>query len=66
MAILHIYGARSIFLLFHDHQDTKYEACEIEMSISQPIYTHKNISKALKDNDKIGKHNCGNSSYLWS
>ena len=26
---LNIYGARAIFLLFCDHQDTEYELCEI-------------------------------------
>ena len=41
--VLHIYGSISVLLLFCDHQDTKSESCEIEMSISQPIFTHKNI-----------------------
>ena len=44
--ILHIYRARSNYLLFCDHQDTEFESCEIEMSISQPIFTHKNDIKA--------------------
>ena len=26
---LNVYGARAIFLLFCDHQDTEYELCEI-------------------------------------
>ena len=47
MAIIHIYGARAIFLLFCDNQDTESESCEIEMSISQPIFTHKKIPKNL-------------------
>ena len=51
VGILHIYGDRSIFLLFCYHQDTKSESYEIEMSISQPIFTNKNISKALWGND---------------
>ena len=41
MVILCIYGDRAILLLFYCHQDTEYESCEIEMSISQPIFTHK-------------------------
>ena len=41
MAIIHIYGARSIILLFRNHQDTASESREIEMSIYQPIFTHK-------------------------
>ena len=35
---------------FFYHQDTESESREIEMSISKPIYTHKNITKALLDN----------------
>ena len=41
MAIIHIDGARAIFLLLRDHQDTKPELCEIDIRISQPIFTHK-------------------------
>ena len=40
MVIIHNYGARSISLLFCDHQDTESESCEIEMSIYQPIFNH--------------------------
>ena len=29
VAIIHIYGARVIFQLFCDHQETEYESCEI-------------------------------------
>ena len=46
-----MYGALDIFLLFCDHQDTEYEACEIYISISQPIFTHKNISEYIWIND---------------
>ena len=49
--ILHIYGARAIFLLFYYHLDTEYESCEIEMSIYQTIFRHDNIPKALWDNN---------------
>ena len=51
VAILHIYGARAILLLFCDLQDTEFELYEIEISISQPIFIHKKISKDLWDND---------------
>ena len=47
---IHIYGGRAIFLLFFDHQDTESEWSGIEMSIYQPILTHKKIAKALWDN----------------
>ena len=40
LEILHSYGARETFLLFHDNQDTDSESREIEMSISQPISGH--------------------------
>ena len=40
VVVLHIYGDRAIFLLFCDYQDTKSEWHKIEMSISQPIFTH--------------------------
>ena len=49
MAILQIYGARAIFLLFYDHQDTESESCETEMRIYQKIFTHKK-SKAILGN----------------
>ena len=52
LVFLHIYGIRApISLLFFYHQETESESCEIEMRIYQPISTHKNISKALLDND---------------
>ena len=47
---LHIYGARSIFLLFHDDQDTEFELCQIQMIKYQLISTHKNIPMALWEN----------------
>ena len=67
---IYIYGARAIFLLFCDHQDTESESHEIEISIYQPIFTQKYSTNALWDNiaytlqDK-GKC-CGSFSYLWS
>ena len=50
MAMVHIYGARAISLIFSNHQDAQSESQEMEMSTSQPIFTHKKISKALWDN----------------
>ena len=40
LVVLHMYGTRAIFLIFCDHQDTEYESCEIEISISHPILNH--------------------------
>ena len=69
-AIIHIYEARANFILFCDHPDTECKSCEIEMSISQPIFTHNNISKAIWDNDihtiQYRRKYCGSSLYLWS
>ena len=50
VVLIHIYGARSIFLLFCDHQDTESESRKTETSISQTTPTHKMILKALWDN----------------
>ena len=43
MAIIHIYGDGSIFLLFCNHQDIECEWREIKIGISGPICTPKNI-----------------------
>ena len=51
VGILHIYGARPIFLLVCDHQGTEDEAREIEMSTPQPIFTYKKIQNALWGNN---------------
>ena len=37
--IIHIYGARYSSILICDHQDTESELCEIELGISQQIFT---------------------------
>ena len=70
MVIIHIYRDRAIFLLFYDDRDTLSTECEVEMSIFELIFTHKNIPKTLWDNDihtlQNGRKNCDNSSYLWS
>ena len=43
MAMFHISVSRDILILFGDHQDTRTESCEMELSINQPIFTRKNI-----------------------
>ena len=48
---MHIYEARAILIIFCDHRDTKSKLCEIDMSISQPILSHKSISNVLWDKD---------------
>ena len=69
MVILHIYGAIAIFLLFYDDRDTLSTECEICMTIPQLIFTNKNISKDLWENDihtiQHGEKYRGDSSYLW-
>ena len=39
VVVICIYGARAIFLLLFDHQDTESEYSEIEMNISELIFT---------------------------
>ena len=41
--ILYIYGARAIFLLLYDHQDTASRLQEMEIDGSGPRYNHGNI-----------------------
>ena len=36
---------------FYDIKDTESELCEIIIGVAGPIFTHKNIPKALWDND---------------
>ena len=50
VVILHIYRSRDKSLLFFVLQDTESVSCVIEMSLYQPIFTHKNISKDLWGN----------------
>ena len=47
MAILPIFGARAIFLIFCNHQDTESESREIKISVAGPTFTNKNIAKDL-------------------
>ena len=51
VVILHIHGARAIFPIFCVNNDTEYKECEIEMILSQPIFTQKNRALPLCDND---------------
>ena len=37
VVILHINGARAIFLLFFDHQDTESESREMEICVAGPF-----------------------------
>ena len=41
VAILHIYGVISAYLLFCDHQETDYDEHEMYISISWPVLTQK-------------------------
>ena len=50
VGIVRIYGARAIFLLFCDSQDTESESRNIEIGVSGPILAQKNIN-SLWDND---------------
>ena len=69
MVILHIYGARAIFPLFDDDQDTLSTWCEIEMNTLQIIFTHKMYPRIYGEMIsilyKMEEKYCGNSSYLW-
>ena len=47
VVVLRIYGARAIFLLFFDHQETESKSCELEISVAGPIFTHKNIKVSM-------------------
>ena len=47
LAIIYSYGARAIFPLFYNNQDTEYETYEIEVSVAGPIFTPKNIKGSM-------------------
>ena len=58
---LHIYGAQDIFLLFYDDQNTLSSYYDIQMRISQLLFTNKYITKSLLQNyihtiKKKGEH----------
>ena len=50
MEVVHIYGARAIFLLFYDNQDTESESRGIEMGEPRPIFIHKNNKGSIEKN----------------
>ena len=47
VAIIHCCGARDIFLLLNDNQDTESQSQEIKIDVSGPIFTHKNINASM-------------------
>ena len=49
LAIIRIYGARAILLIFYYNQDTEYESQEIDIGVAQPLFTNKNIPKTICD-----------------
>ena len=48
MAIISMYGPRSISLLFNDNQDTDYESRKIDIYVIGPIFTHKNTKGSME------------------
>ena len=40
LVVIHIYGARSILLIFCNHQDTEYESQAMEIGVVGPICTY--------------------------
>ena len=65
-----LFGARAVFLLFGDHQDSGSESCEIGIGVAGPIFAHeKNQSlyeKYISKLQNMGSKYCGNYSYLRS
>ena len=51
MAILHIYGALALSLLFCDNQDSESESQETEIGVYGKISSQEKITKTLWDND---------------
>ena len=47
VANIHIYRAKSIFLLFYYHRDTESELLKIEIGVAGPISIKKNIKCSL-------------------
>ena len=58
MAIIHIYGASAIFLLFCDNQDTGSDSEEMEIGVSVPILSQKKIKRLFGTKIPI-LHNMG-------
>ena len=50
VAILHMYWARAILIIFKKHKDTESESQRMEIDVAWPMFTYCNISKALRDN----------------
>ena len=51
--ILHIYGARAIFLTFCVHQNTESEAQKTEIGVVGPILTQKKYQRLYGTNISI-------------
>ena len=70
VVIVQIYVSRAALLLFFDNQYTKYEQCEIYISISKMISTEGKQQRLYGTNISglynMGEECCGNYSYLWS
>ena len=47
LASNHSFGPRALFLLFYDNRDTEYESQEIEIDVTGPISTHKDIKVSI-------------------
>ena len=66
---IHIYGARSISLLFCDHQDIDLDY-QGKIGLYQKIFNHKKYHRLYGEMIiilyKTGEEYCGSSSYLWS
>ena len=41
--MIHIYGARAIFLLFYDNQNTESKSRAMGIGVAIPIFTQKNV-----------------------
>ena len=65
LVVIHIYVDRAIFVLFYYDQDTLSTYCEIQIGISQLIYTHKIYQRLyatmISIRNKMEDKYCGNS-----
>ena len=69
VVVIHIHGARAIFLLFCDHQDTESESQGMETGVVGPICTYKYQiphGTMISIPHNMGEKYCGNYSYSWS
>ena len=63
MAIIHIYGARAISLLFYNNQDTEPESQVMEIGVDGSIFKHKHqrlSGKRISIIQNMGEKKCGN------